>query len=98
MILALIVLSVIVLFHEFGHFLLARLNNIAVMEFAVGFGPTILSYKSKKSGTRYSVKLLPFGGFCAMRGESEEDEASEEAGSDKEKSMAKGDSFFEKPV
>ena len=98
MILALIVLSVIVLFHEFGHFLLARLNNIAVMEFAVGFGPTILSYKSKKSGTRYSVKLLPFGGFCAMRGESEEDEAAEEAGSDKEKSMAKGDSFFEKSV
>ena len=66
MILALVVLSVIVLFHEFGHFLLARLNGITVVEFSLGFGPRLLSHVSKKSGTRYSWKLFPFGGSCAM--------------------------------
>ena len=69
MILALVVLSVIVLFHEFGHFLLARLNGITVVEFSLGFGPRLLSHVSKKSGTRYSWKLFPFGGSCAMLGE-----------------------------
>ena len=44
MILALVVLSVIVLFHEFGHFLLARLNGITVVEFSLGFGPRLLSH------------------------------------------------------
>lgn len=69
MIMALLVLSMIVLFHEFGHFLLARLNGIAVLEFSLGFGPRLLSWKSKKSGTRYSIKVVPFGGSCAMLGE-----------------------------
>lgn len=69
MILALVVLSVIVLFHEFGHFLLARLNGITVVEFSLGFGPRLLSHVSKKSGTRYSWKLFPFGGSCTMLGE-----------------------------
>jgi len=68
-IMALLVLSMIVLFHELGHFLLARLNGIAVLEFSLGFGPRLLSWKSKKSGTRYSVKCVPFGGSCAMMGE-----------------------------
>lgn len=88
MILALIVLSVIVLFHEFGHFLFARLHHIAVMEFSVGFGPTLLSHTGKKSGTRYSFKLLPFGGYCAMAGDEEEGGSAD--------NTAKGDSFFSK--
>lgn len=69
MIMALLVLSMIVLFHELGHFLLARVNGIAVLEFSLGFGPRLLSWKSKKSGTRYSIKCIPFGGSCAMLGE-----------------------------
>lgn len=69
MIMALLVLSMIVLFHELGHFLLARFNGIAVLEFSLGFGPRLLSWKNKKSGTRYSVKCIPFGGSCAMLGE-----------------------------
>lgn len=83
MILALLVLSVIVLFHEFGHFLLARLNGITVVEFSLGFGPRLLSHVSKKSNTRYSVKLFPLGGSCAMLGEfgDEEEEAVESSGS-----------------
>lgn len=74
-ILALIVFSLIVLFHEFGHFLLAKLNGITVVEFSLGMGPRLLS--TVKGGTRYSWKLLPFGGSCMMLGE---DMASTEEG------------------
>lgn len=66
-ILALIVFSLIILFHEFGHFLLAKLNGVTVVEFSLGMGPRIVSFK--KGGTRYSWKLLPFGGSCMMLGE-----------------------------
>lgn len=74
MLVALLVLSVIVLFHEFGHFLFARLNHVMVVEFSVGFGPRLISWVSKKSGTRYSLKLLPLGGSCAMLGEDEDEQ------------------------
>lgn len=94
MILALVVLSVIIIFHEFGHFLLARANGIAVMEFSLGFGPRILSYVSRKSGTRYSLKLLPFGGSCAMLGDDGEDEGEEDGGLMRE--SVKGESFYAK--
>jgi len=76
-IMALLVLGIIVLFHEFGHFLLAKLNGIGVIEFSLGFGPRLLSWKSKKSGTRYSWKLIPFGGSCAMYGEFDDEEYDE---------------------
>ncbi|MDO4622456.1 MAG: RIP metalloprotease RseP [Eubacteriales bacterium] len=66
-----IVLGLVVLFHEFGHFLLARMNHIVVEEFSLGMGPRILSHTSRKSGTVYSWKLLPFGGSCAMLNEEE---------------------------
>lgn len=59
-----IILSVIVISHEFGHFIIARANGIRVLEFAVGFGPTLLSFK--KNGTKFSLKLLPFGGACVF--------------------------------
>lgn len=94
MITALLVLSVIVLFHEFGHFLLAKLNGIGVVEFSMGFGPRLLSWKSKKSGTRYSWKLIPFGGSCVMYGEFGDEEPDEEL-----KQMyadVVGESFFKK--
>lgn len=72
-ILALIIFSIVVLFHELGHFLLAKKNGIGVTEFSLGMGPRLLS--TVKGGTRYSLKLLPFGGSCAMVGEdSDEDE------------------------
>lgn len=74
MLVALLVLSVIVLFHEFGHFLFARLNHVTVVEFSVGFGPRLISWVSKKSGTRYSLKILPLGGSCAMLGEDEDEQ------------------------
>ncbi|MGF0033038.1 RIP metalloprotease RseP [Bariatricus sp. SGI.154] len=68
-ILAIIIFSFIVFFHELGHFLLAKKNGIDVEEFALGMGPSIYSREYK--GTKYAVRLFPIGGFCAM-GEDEE--------------------------
>ena len=69
-IIALLVFSVIILFHELGHFLLAKRNNIAVTEFSLGMGPRLLS--TEKGGTRYSLKLFPIGGSCMMVGEDDD--------------------------
>jgi regulator of sigma E protease len=65
----LVMLSILVVLHEGGHFLLARLNGVRVNDFAVGFGPTLLKWTSKRSGTNYRLNLLPLGGYCAMQGE-----------------------------
>lgn len=69
--LAVLIFSIVVLFHELGHFLLAKKNKITVTEFSLGMGPRLLS--TVKGETRYSLKLLPFGGACAMAGEDDDD-------------------------
>lgn len=66
-IVAIILFSIIILFHELGHFLLAKANGIKVNEFSLGLGPTIIGFT--KGETKYSLKLLPFGGACMMEGE-----------------------------
>lgn len=63
----LIILSVIVISHEFGHFLLARVHGIRVVEFDVGMGPTIASFT--KGETKFALKCLPLGGACIFDGE-----------------------------
>lgn len=65
----LLMLSVLIVLHEFGHFVLARMNRVRVNEFAVGFGPRLLSWTSPRSGTQYALRAFPIGGFCAMEGE-----------------------------
>ena len=70
-IVAILIFSLIIIFHELGHFLLAKANHITVTEFAVGMGP-ILS-KTTRGETTYALKLLPFGGSCSMLGEDDED-------------------------
>ena len=69
-VIAIVLFSIIVLFHELGHFLLAKANGIRVNEFSLGLGPTIVGFT--KGETKYSLKLLPFGGACMMEGEDEE--------------------------
>ncbi len=64
---ALLVFSVIIIIHELGHFLLAKMNGITVLEFSLGMGPRLIGFE--KGGTQYSLKLLPFGGSCMMLGE-----------------------------
>lgn len=80
-ILFLIIFGVVVISHEFGHFLIGRRNGIRVLEFAVGMGPTLFSFK--KGGIKYSLKLLPIGGACMFDGEDgmvAQEDAGEEGG------------------
>lgn len=61
---------ILIIIHEFGHFIAAKLLGVRVNEFAVGFGPKLFS---KKLGeTNYAFNLIPLGGYCAMEGEDEE--------------------------
>ena len=64
-----LLLGILVAVHEFGHFMAARISGIEVMEFAVGMGPKLIGWTSKKSGTKFSLRCIPFGGFCAFYGE-----------------------------
>ena len=73
-VLAILIFSFIVFFHELGHFLLARKNGIDVDEFWIGMGPTLVH--KKIGNTDYCLKLLPLGGACMM-GEDEVDDLSE---------------------
>lgn len=81
-IIAIIIFSVIILFHELGHFLLAKKNGVKVNEFCLGLGPTLFGVT--KGETKYSIKLLPFGGACMMEGE---DGESDDAGAFGNKSV-----------
>ncbi|WP_423364115.1 RIP metalloprotease RseP [Mycoplasma sp. P36-A1] len=63
----LVILLVLVSVHEFGHFIAAKIFNVYVSEFALGFGPKIFSHKGKE--TEFSIRMLPLGGFAAMAGE-----------------------------
>lgn len=78
-----LLIGILVIAHEFGHFIVAKKSGICVEEFAIGMGPKIFS--RQKGETEYSVRVLPLGGFCRMEGETEEGERGEH-------------SFFNKPV
>lgn len=69
-IIAILVLGLIVLIHELGHFILAKLNDVNIEEFSIGMGPKILGFKGKE--TQYSLRILPIGGYVKMLGEMEE--------------------------
>lgn len=58
---------IMVSLHEFGHFITAKLMNFKILEYAIGFGPCI--WKSKKSEIQYSLRIIPFGGYCKFEGE-----------------------------
>jgi len=64
-----VILGLLVLAHEFGHYWVARRVGVAVEEFAIGFPPRLLSWVRR--GTRYSLNLVPFGGFVRLAGEEE---------------------------
>lgn len=62
--------EVIILVHEGGHFAAAKMMKIKVNEFSVGMGPKIFQFGKKD--TKYTLRLIPFGGYCAMEGEDSE--------------------------
>ena len=70
-ILALLMLGVLIMAHEAGHYFSARACGIEVQEFAMGMGPLLCKWKNKR-GTQFSIRLLPIGGFCQFYGEDEE--------------------------
>ncbi len=68
-----IIIAVLVLVHEFGHFFCSRKAGVQVDEFGFGFPPKLASYKSQESGTVYSLNWIPLGGFVKLKGEQGED-------------------------
>ncbi len=67
------VFGILVISHEFGHFMLARLNGVRVHEFSIGMGPKLFAHEGKK--TKYTVRALPLGGYVQLQGENEESDA-----------------------
>lgn len=65
--LALLILSIIIFVHEFGHFILAKASGVKVVEFSIGMGPRLIKFT--RNGTMYSLKLFLFGGSCQMLGD-----------------------------
>jgi len=81
---AIVIFGGIILFHEFGHFIVAKRSGITVFEFAIGMGPAI--YKKEANGTLYSLRAFPIGGYVLLEGED-----------DPEESFSEG-SFSQKPL
>jgi len=71
---ALLAFSALILVHELGHFIVAKLNGIYVEEFAIGMGPKLFGVKVGE--TEYNLRILPFGGFVKMLGEEDESDDS----------------------
>ena len=69
-----LILGVIILIHEFGHFIFAKKAEIYVYEFSIGMGPRIFKWTRKNDETEYSIRLIPIGGFVQMAGEEIEDD------------------------
>jgi len=81
-ILFLLIFSIVVLSHEFGHFILAKKNGVHVIEFSIGMGPMLLHIDHGE--TRYAIRLLPFGGACMFEGMDELEEKQENTGAAKD--------------
>ena len=77
-------LGFLILIHEGGHFIVAKLCKVKVNQFAIGFGPQIFSKQGKE--TKYALRLIPLGGFVSMEGE---EQASEEEGAFNKASIPK---------
>ncbi|MCL2375669.1 MAG: site-2 protease family protein, partial [Firmicutes bacterium] len=74
--LALLILLVMITIHETGHYIAAKIFQFKVVEFSIGFGPALFS-KTKKNGEKFSIRLIPLGGYCAFEAEDENGEISE---------------------
>ena len=67
----LVCLSTLIMVHEAGHLITAKIFKVYCFEYALGFGPRLLSFKRKKGETRFSIRAVPFGGFVSMYGEAD---------------------------
>lgn len=81
----LLILGLLIVFHELGHLIVAKRFGVAVSEFAMGFGPRLFAVE--RGGTLYTVNLLPIGGFCRMVGEDTAEDGSADPGNFQHKSL-----------
>ena len=70
--LALLVFGLLILIHEFGHYIAGKILKFKINEFSIGFGKAIYS-KQLKNGEVFSIRLVPLGGYCAFEGEDEDE-------------------------
>ena len=84
-----LILGLIVLVHEFGHFIFAKMFGVHVYEFSIGMGPKLIGTKEKKGKTSYSVRLFPIGGYVQLAGEDVTEE---------DKELPKGSRLYERPA
>ena len=71
---AILVFGFLIFIHEFGHYIFARIFKVTITEFSIGMGPKLVWYDSKKTGIRYALSAIPFGGYVAMVGENGDSE------------------------
>ncbi len=91
------ILSLIVFLHEFGHYLIARLCGVRILEFSIGFGKEIYSWKDKHD-TRWKISLIPMGGYVKMFGDASEASAPDAQKLENMSEQDKAISFHFKPL
>lgn len=69
---AIFAFGLLITVHELGHYITARIFGVTVYEFSIGMGPAMVTYTSKKTNIKYSLRVFPFGGYVSMAGEDEE--------------------------
>ncbi len=72
--LAIVMFLVMIMVHEFGHYITGKLLGFKITEFAIGFGPAVFKKRSKKTGELFAIRCIPLGGYCAFDGEDDFDE------------------------
>ena len=77
-VLAIVILLLMVMIHEFGHYCIGRMLNFKITEFSIGFGKALISRRNKR-GELISLRLFPLGGYCAFAGEDETDSNKKDA-------------------
>ena len=70
---SIIIFLLVILIHEFGHFIVAKRNGVSVLEFSIGMGPKL--FQRESNGTLYSLRVIPVGGYCQLEGEDEENDS-----------------------
>ncbi len=90
-ILAIVILMIMIVIHEFGHYTAGKLLNFKITEFSVGFGPKIFQ-KRKKNGELFSLRAIPLGGYCAFEGDEEDNENKDD---DEQSDVLKNEPFEE---
>ena len=64
-----LILGIVIMIHEFGHYLMAKKAGVYVYEFSIGMGPRLFKWKRKNDETEYSIRILPIGGYVQLAGE-----------------------------